>query len=309
MRFGIFGLGSRGETTLVRPLSDPQHPVHKQLQAAAAIIDRCVKVEVLGDQSALHVSGAFEELSQALRELDAAIQACPEDLNLMVAKACTLHVSAQFKSAEEILDQVLAKDPGHFEARMWKDHWNSWLHALRFPSWNAQMTSLQPAMTAHLRAGHRVQLVRDGFQKVVAIVAEVQGPPFDPKTRIQTEWMLSETPVGPLVAYYLKLIEPAGEPSTMEAFLPVFPPSLFAPMEGCYLAQQLAFCPYAFVVLVNSGRVDLNRKIEWGPRNSKKLSEIQSNVARRSSFLAQADFQRAVQWHMNNFDMSQASFE
>ncbi|MDD5542336.1 MAG: hypothetical protein PHX83_04110 [Acidobacteriia bacterium] len=309
MGFSFFGLKEKEDTPVAGSLSDPRHPASKHLKAAADIVDRCVRIEVAGDQSMLQVSAGMDDLTQLVQELDAGIQLCPDDLNLAVAKASALHVCGQFKSAEEELDKVLAKDPQHFEARQWKDHWESWLHPLRFPVWNEKMTALQPAMAAHLRAGHRVQIVREGFQKVIAIVAVVQGPPFHPQTKIRVAWVLSETPSGPLLAYYVKIIEPQGEPSTMEAFVPLFKPTLFAPMEGFYLAQQLALCPYAFVALVNNGGVQLNCKLEWGPKTLRQIQKIQADVAGRKSFLAQADFQRAMQWHMNNFDMAKVEFE
>lgn len=290
-------------------LADPAHPARKQLELVAKIVDQYVQVEVAGDRTAMNVSAPFGEMEKALSSLGEAIAICPDDMDLLVAKACILHASAQFKSAEEVLDLVLSKVPDHFEAKMWKSHWETWSNALRFPRWNERLSSLHPVMASHLRLDHRVQVVRDSMQKTLAIVTEVQGPPFDNRTQVKVEWVLSQTEVGPLVAYYTKIIEPSGEPSTMEAFLSIFQPTLFSPMEGYFLVQQLAFTPYCFVVLVSGTTAMLNRRIVFGQKTVQKLREMVSQLTSTQSYPSQQQFKSAVQWHMNNFDMKRLTFE
>jgi hypothetical protein len=248
-------------------------------------------------------------MEKAVSIIDQGIASRPDDMDLLVAKASILHASAQFGSAEEVLDAVLRRAPEHFEARMWKSHWGSWSDALRYPEWNERLTALHPVMATHLRHGHRVQVVRDGLQKTLAIVASVHGPPFDHRTDIKVAWVLSRTPFGPLVAYYPRIIEPSGEPSTMEAFLPIFEPTLFSPMEGYFLVQQLAFTPYCFLVLVSGNFVSLNRRIVFEPKTVQKLHRIAAELASAKSYLPKHQFKSAIQWHMNNFDMKQLRFE
>jgi hypothetical protein len=235
-------------------LADVAHPARRHLEQVTKIVDQYVEVEVLGDRTALKASFPTDATHQALSTLDAAVALCPDDCDLLVAKACILHASGQFKSAEEMLDVVLGKDPAHFEARTWKNHWQKWKDALRFPKWEERTSSLHPVMAAHLRLGHQVQVVRDGLQKTLAIVCQVEGPPFDNRTTSKVQWVLSQTPHGPLVAFYLRLVEPIGEPSTTEGFLPIFSPE-FIPEEGYSLVQQLAFTPYCFAVCASGSNV------------------------------------------------------
>lgn len=290
-------------------LADPAHPTHKQLKQAVKIIDQYVQIEVTGNRSAMKVSASTGKMEKAVSSLDEAIAICPDDMDLLIAKACILRASTQFKTAEEVIDLVLSKVPDHFEATMWKNHWEVWGDALGFPKWDERLSSLHPAIAAHLKHDHRVQVVRDGMQKTLAIVTEVVGPPFDSRTQIKVEWILSKTPYGPLVAYYLKIIEPSGEPSTMEAFLPIFQPILFSPMEGYFLVQQLAFTPYCFVVLVSGNTVLLNRIIVLEQNTIHKVREIASQLVSAQSYLPQQQFDSAVQWHMNNFDLTQLKFK
>lgn len=309
---GLFGgkqSASPNDKPSILRLADPAHPAHEQLEQAAAVVDRCVQIELLGDRTAMRVSASAGDMERVISILDDAVAICPEDMDLLVAKACVLYAFGQFQSAEETLDRVLDKSSGHFEAKTWKNHWETWINALRYPKWNEGESRIHPAMAAHLSHNQRVQIVRDGLQKALAIVTGVQGPPFDSRTQIKVEWVLSKTPYGPLAAYYVKLIEPVGEPSVMEAFLPIFRPTLFSPMEGYFLVQQLAFTPYYYVVLASDGTASLNRKIIPGEKGVQNIRDIASQLASTDSYLPQQQFQSAMQWHMNNFDMDRLVYE
>ena len=290
-------------------LADPAHAARKQLEQVTKIVDQNVQVELAGERTATKISAPEGEMEKAVSILDEAIAMCPDDMGLLVAKVGVLHAFAQFKSAEDVLDMVLIKIPNHFEAKMWKGHLETWSDALRFPKWDERMPSLHPGMATHLRLDHRVQIIRDGMQKTLAIVTSVQGPPFDSRTQIKVEWVLSKTPYGPLIAYYSQIIEPSGEPSTLEAFLPIFKPTLFSPMEGYFLIQQLSFAPYCFVVLVSGDNVLLNRRIVFGQKTIQKVRDMAAQLASAQSYLSQHQFQSSMQWHMNNFDMNKLIFE
>lgn len=291
-------------------LADPAHPARKLLDNVANIMDKYVQVVVEGERTGMRVNAPAEELDKTLAKLEQAIAQCPNDIDLLVAKANVLYASSQFKAAEEILDMVLERESSHFEAKTWKNHWDTWLSAFRVPVWREKHHAiLHPVMAAHLRHDHRVQVIRDGLQKTLAIVTQVQGPPFDRRTQAKTKWVLSETPYGLLVAYYLKIIEPAEEPSIMEAFLPIFKPALFSAMEGYFLVQQLAFAPYCFVVLVNDDDILFNRRVILGKKTVKQVQDIAEIISTSKEYLPQSQFKQAVQWHMNNFNMKNLTFE
>jgi len=290
-------------------LCDPVHLARKELDWVAMIVDQSVSVEMAGDRTAMKVSAPADQLGKALSKLEHSIARCPDDPDLLVAKACILTAAARPEAVGEVLDLALSRDSTHFESLTWKNHPATWANALRFPKWDKKSSSFHPVMAAHLALGHRVQVVRNGLQKTLAIVAQVQGPPFDPRTQVKVEWRLSETPKGPLVAYYLKIIEPTGEPSVMEAFLPGFQPTLFSPLEGYFLVQQLAFTPYCFVVLVSGNDVILNRRIIFEDQAVQQVRDVASRLASAQSYLPEDQFQSAMQWHMNNFDVKTLAFD
>ncbi len=273
------------------------------------IVDQAIQVEMAGDRTAMKVSAPAEQFRKVLSKLDDAIARCPDDVDLLLVKASVLQACGKPEAIDEVLDRVLELDPSHFEAMTWKEHPETWAGAFRFPKWDKKSAVLHPVMAAHLGLGHRVQVIRNGLQKTLAIVTQVQGPPFDGHTQVKLEWVLSETPHGPLIAYYIKLIEPAGEPSIMEAFLPDFQPTLFSPVEGYFLVQQLAFTPYCFVVLLSGNDVVLNRRIILEEKVAQRIRDIAARLSSAPSHLHQEQFKNAMEWHMNNFDAGQLTFE
>lgn len=289
-------------------LADPTHPARPLILQIAAILDQHIEVELAGERVLTKITDV-EAIKKALDLLDQAIADCPGDLDLLVARASLLQASLRHAEVEDILRQVLAIDPYHFEARMWLEHPETWSDASRNPAWHEGDKRVHLVMDAHLHHDHRLQLVRDGLQKAPAIVTGVQGLPFDPRTQIQVAWYLSQTPYGPLVAYYVKLIEPGVEPSTMEAFVPIFQPRLFSPLEGCYLIEQLAFTPYCYVVLVEGMQVLINRKVVFGPKTTKNIREIVDKIGATQVYLPQEQFKAAMQWHMNSFDLERVVYE
>jgi hypothetical protein len=295
-------------TVLPQRLADPKHPARRHIDEIARLVDQQVKVEAAETGSFLHASVGIGENNPMLIKIDEALAVSVSDLDLLVAKACVLFVAGQFKTAEEVVDSVLAKDPNNFEAKSWKNHWRTWLNAFRVPSWSEQQTSLHPVMASQLRSGLALQVVRDGLQKTLAIVTGIQGPPLNKQTRIQAEWILSQTPSGPLIAYYVNVVEPGQKPNVMEAFLPVFEPKE-SPLEGYFLIQQLAFTPYCYVVLVSGNQLALNRKLVFGPKTTQKVRDIAARLTSTRSYLPQSQFQSAAQWHMNHFDMDSVKFE
>jgi hypothetical protein len=290
-------------------LADSCHACRDVLARVVEIVDRSVLVEQSADETLTTLSTTPDEVARAIALLDGACEASPRDPDLLVAKAGLLHASLQFRTAEQVLDQALEMDAGHFEARMWKTHWETWASALRFPRWDERSSTLAPAMAAHLSQDRRVQIVRDGLQKALVVVASVQGPPFEKGSRAKVEWLLSEAPQGALVAWYLRVMEPSGEPSTLEGFLPIFPPTRFSPMEGLFLLQQLAFTPCLFVVLASGASVLLNQRVELGEAAIGRVREMARKVGSAPPYLPPDRFREAMQWHMSHFDVAGVRFD
>jgi tetratricopeptide (TPR) repeat protein len=290
-------------------LADPNHPARKQIVDLTHFLNETVKINVFGNNVVYNTPVDFGEAEKIEKTADEGIELSPNDYDMLVAKASVLQAIGQFKTAEETLDIVLNKDPKHFEARVWKDHWETWGSSWKYPNWNEQQTSLHPMMSNQFEHGLAFQVVRDGVQKTIAIVAG--GPPqtMDKRTQVKVKWILSKTPYGSIVAYYVRVLDPTDEPHNMEMFLAPRKPSLFTPIEGYFLLEQLAFTPYCFVVLANQEKVTLNRKVVLGNSTIQEVRNITKQLSEQQSYIDESQIKNAYQWHMNNFDMNKLKFE
>jgi hypothetical protein len=290
-------------------LADPSHPARKQIVDLTQFLNETVEINVFGNNVVYNTPVDFGEVEKITKLADEGIGLAPSDDDLKVAKAGVLQAVGQFKTAEETLDIVLKRDPNHFEARTWKDHWGTWGTSWKYPYWDEQQSCLHPMMSSQFKQGLALQVVRDGVQKAIAIVAGGPPYPMDSRTQVKVKWILSKTPYGSILAYYVRILEPAGEPHTMEMFLAPRKPSLFAPTEGYFLLQQLAFAPYCFVVLADQEKVALNRKVVFGSSTAQEVYNIARQVAEQSTSIDESQIKSAYQWHMNNFDMNNLKFE
>lgn len=249
------------------------------------------------------------QMIDALVPVEQAIEMCPKNLGLLMIKALIERGASQFKTAEETIDRILQADPSYFEARMWKDHWNTWSTALQFPYWDEFQTSLNSYTTEYLSKGISFQIVRNGLQKAPALFSVIQGPPFGKGIDVKLHFVLSETPYGPIVAYYERIFEPGDQPSTQEKFLPIYRPESHIPMEQYYLMQQLALSNFIFVVyLSQSGSIMFNKKIVFSDAESENIKKIAAKLRTAGKFLAKSDSGNAMQWHMNHFKMEDLKF-
>jgi len=292
-------------------LSDPKHRARRNIDAAASLADTAGRLDVVGDRV------LFSSLSpQAMKVVDAidqAIQQAPDDFDLLIAKSAALCCAAQFKSAEEVIDEVLKAVPNNFEARQRKDHWEKWNHVMQYPPWFDSAKELHPAMARAIRDRRSVQLVRDGLQIGIAVVgnAELKQFPRGLSTKMRSKWELvwSETPHGVLIAHYLMVEDdPGGDPFRVEAFLPTFVPTEVDPDSGYWLLQRLNHMNSCFLVLVDGERVLYNARYIFPGRVKATLRLFAERVVQRAEGRDLSAFQRACQWHMSKFDMNSLRF-
>ncbi len=293
-----------------RGLEDPNHPARQQIDRASAIADQAVEIQVVGDGTIISSNTAAG--MEIVAAIDAALEKAPGDLDLLVAKSGALYYAMQFKSAEEVIDQVLAVDPQHFEARMRKDHWADWPNLFTYPSWSEKATVLHPWMAAQVQANRPVQIVRDGLQTGIAIVRGMRRQDFpqglSPQMRSKWEPVWSETPYGAVVAHYTLIEDNPADPLKAEAILPTFVPSEMTPASGYWLLHRLNALRSCFIVITEGSQVLYNKRYMLPDSTRKTLRSIVEKITQRAAGPDLLAFQRAQQWHMQNFDMARVHF-
>jgi len=293
-------------------LTDPNHPARGQLKEAAKLFRENVDVtmSVLSPIRMMSSSWPQEDLLKATKLLEEGFEKS-KDMDILVAKASILRTAMQFKSAEDEIDRVLTVDSNHFEARMWKDHWGTWLGAYAFPYWSPRQKTLSPALITNLKNGVKLQIVRDGLQKSLIFIHDTGGHVPPSGTKIKTQWLLSNTPHGPLVCYYFVMHEPGQPVHNTEAMAAVAKPKTHNPLESYNLIRQMAFVPYIYFVLVNNmKKVVLNQRVKLNKNSIKAIQEIDKKITSPSfNFINTSNIQAASQWHMNNFSMKNLRYD
>jgi hypothetical protein len=304
----FFGSGSEAKQLPLR-LSDPAHPARSLIDAASRIADQVVEIKVVGDNTMLSTNSVTSMgLANAI---DKALEKAPTDLDLMLAKSGALVCALQFKSAEDIIDQVLETNPKDFEARQRKDHWHDWQNVFCYPSWSEGNTSLHPIMSARIRHNQSVQVVRDGLQIGIAIVRPANNDfPGVLSKDIPSKWeaIWAETPFGPIVAHYTIIRDDPTAPYKAEATLPTYVPTKVTRETGYWLLQQLSRLNSCFIVIADGERVLYNRRYIFPDILKTKLKTIAQKITAEARPVDLNTFQRAVQWHMQNFDLNQIRF-
>jgi acyl carrier protein len=291
-------------------LADPRHGARQWIDEAAKTADDAIKLTAAGDGSLLETNST--DAMRLVSAIEKALEKSPDDLDLLVAKSGALCCAAQFKTAEEILDRVLAINPEHFEARMRKDHWERWQHLFQYPPWTEAARTLHPVMSAHLAHEHRMQIVRDRLQVGIAVVTSVQSQDFPQglSNTMRSKWepVWSDTPYGAIVAHYVLVEDNPADPYKPEAFLPAFVPDEVAPQSGYWLLQRLSHLGSCFIVLAEGDEVLYNRRYLFPEALQSTLRSIVEKMVRKAARKDPAAFQQACQWHMENFDMKRIRF-
>ncbi|MCD4786447.1 MAG: hypothetical protein K8T10_21690 [Candidatus Eremiobacteraeota bacterium] len=281
------------------------------IHAASALADRVVKIEPIGSSKMMTVSGA--DGAKLVSAIDRALSRLPDNANLMMAKSAALCCALRFKEAKATVDMVLDKYPDHFEARQRKEHWDMWEHLFQFPSWNKKKTVLHQVTAIALSRGKQVQIVRDGLNLALLILHPIQqrefpgGIPSDSRFKWIADW--SETPEGSLIAHYILLDAVRSEPYRGEGFFPVYYPKEAGVEEGYWLLQRLAFVKRCYVVLAEGRNVWFNRVFDFSGEFRKNLQEMAFMAEEKKLPQNFPGFRRACQWHMQNLDLSQLTFE
>lgn len=290
-------------------LADPHHPARQQIEAIASLIDANLQIGVKGDRPLITGQFPLDVVEQIMGLLEQAENRWTEDLDLRITRASFLYILGRTELASGILDDILVRHPAHYEARPWKNHFEAWHHVLRCPPWSLEATSLHPVMLGYLRHEMPLQLVRDGLQKTVAVVTEMRGPPFSAPPQCQIAWMISHTPYGPLLAYYVSVTEKGEPPNVMEAFVPIFQPSVHNAHEGRDIYAQLVATPYCFLVIAGETSLLLNQRMLFGPKTRQNLESSLAELYSSGKYLPQEKYEAARQWHMNNFNIEKVEYE
>ena len=287
-------------------LADSSHPARQYIKEAAIIADQSINVVVSGDTTGMQADNV--SAVRLVSAIEQAIEESPDDLDLLVAKSGALCCAAQFKTAEQVIDEVLSINPEHFEARMRKDHWEKWQFVFQCPPWSLKEATLHPVMAEHLQHAHQVQIIRDGLQIGIAVVKPAQSNNFPSglSNTMRSKWepMWYDTPFGPIVAHYFLVEDNPSDPYKDEGILPTFIPGEVTSASGYWLLQRMSQINSCFLILSDGDRVLYNARYVFPKALKKTLSSISQKVVQLGAKQDVQAFQKAIQWYMQNVDIN-----
>jgi len=303
--------GAPPGTTAVAADTQPTETVDQLIAEASRVADEGISVVRTADGSVVQ-SDSFTAAKLA-EILDRALALSPGDSDLMIARSDALALAMQFKSAEDVLDEVLVRSPENFEARTRKEHWGEWSSVFTLPQWSATATVLTPAMIDDLTKARSVQVVRVGVKVAIAVVRPVQAAEMAPglgnQTRSMWEPVWPQTPAGAVLAHYVIVEDDPSSPYRAEGFLPLYRPEKALRAGGYWLLRQLANADGCFIVLADGSRVLHNRWFDFPAHVKAHLVAMAAELDSGSVAGDAAAFQEAVQWHSSTFDMDQITFD
>lgn len=239
-------------------------------------------------------------------KIDDYLEAYPGNTDLFLAKSSVLRQAMQWKSGEDVIDEILSRDPCQFDARLIKDEWDTWQHLLQCPACDVTTRQLSPALRQATSCGS-VVLVRDGIKLAVALVQDVSELRFKSTLRqdmrCKWEFVQADTPHGRIVAHYSFVEDAPGCSYLREQILPTGRPQKADGASGYWLLQRLARQSDGLFLLVSGNQVLYSKRCVFPQETRTRLKTIADCIARDPKpTLGMDDFQAAIKWHTNHFD-------
>lgn len=252
-----------------------------------------------------------------------ALELVPSAVAYRYFYAVALRYSEGFEVAIGEFSRVLELDPGHFEARQQMAFGPRWHDAFAYATWgngNHVGTDSFPAeeiselLAQPRQPGTRLVLLRSGTNKVVAALSRTPRDSWaklpTPDMPARVELVLSRTPSGPVVAFYLIVQDDPDNPFKGETFLNPHDPGLpsdDACQLGQHILEQLAQQDHTYLIFVDENdRLLLSRKLVFGAAAQVNIARILYEVqSLPPQLMDPVRFQQAAQWHMEHFPLEQ----
>lgn len=253
-----------------------------------------------------------------------AVELVPNSVLYRYFYGVALRYSEGFELAIGEFRRVLELDPSYYEARQQVAYGPRWHDSFAYTPWQPATievtsdlpTSLQALLPAGKDPVTRLAILREGTSKVVAVLTRTPhstwAQPLTPQLPAHLDMLLSRTPHGPIIAFYLVVEDKANDPYKGETFLNPHDPG-YPTYDACQLGQnlvsQLSRQDHTYLIFVDeNNKLLMSRKLEFDSQTQVKINhciyEIQSLPAQA---MDAARFQQAAQWHMQNFPLDQIS--
>jgi hypothetical protein len=251
-----------------------------------------------------------------------AVELVPNSVVYRYLYGVALRYAEGFEVAIGEFRRVLELDPNYYEARQQIAYGPRWHDAFSYTPWLPAPVGpgdeLPEPLMALLPASRdpitRLALLREGSSKVVAVLTRTPrsawARPLTEAVPAHIDMMLSRTPHGPIVAFYLIVDDKPDDPYKGETFLNPHDPG-YPTYDACQLGQnlvaQLSKQDHTHLIFVDeNNRLILSRRLDLGPRTQVTIAQCLYDIQTLPAQTMDTQrFQQAAQWHMQNFSLDQ----
>ncbi len=260
-------------------------------------------------------SAMARKAAQAFRE---ACELVPNSVIYNYHYGVVLRYAEGFEVAIRQFRQVLELDPGHYEARQQVAYGPRWHDAFAYPPWSEPVGKVPEPMLSLLAANDqpmtRLALLREGNTKVVAVLSRTPGNswavPLTDKLPAHIDIVLSRTPSGPIIAFYVVVEDKQDDPYRGETFLNPHDsgsPAFDACQLGQNLLAQLARQDHTYLVFLDeNNRLLLSRRLDFDSQTQVNIKRCIYEVQTLPAQIMDPErFEQAARWHMEHFSLDQ----
>lgn len=300
----LFGLKSKADSETTKqlpPIYESSHPAAGEIKEAEAVIAQVIDMK-LGDR--MLISFNLEDYLRVKEIMDRAIAKCPNDADLLYARASLHYLAMQGEDGMKDRDHCLTLAPGHFDAGMSKAHFKSWNGVLHFPGWDESSARISDVIARYIEMGQTAQIIRDHLKGAFAVFIQSSQVKMEGchKMRWDLKWV--DTPYGKIAAHYLFL----DNGQFVELFIPHLSDAEPKANTNYWILRRLANLSYCFIAIIQGRTVIRNERYIFPPKLVNALKSMEADLIKDGPAASMGHCQKAAQWYMQNSDVSSLKY-
>lgn len=276
---------------------------------ALSIIESQVVIEP--ESWVVQSTGSEGKVMEAAQKFKAASQLHPKNPLLHYAYASCLHLSMQYKSAEDEMRKCVETHPEFIPAKLALEGWGKWKSMFTLPPWGKTITAIHPALSQILKTSILLS-VRDFIVPRAAIfLRDAQGDFQDIQAlrsaRITLGSVISPVRDPQVIGIYAKIYDNPTNPYDVEILEIPFRPrgdKIRAKYEYLCIQEDIDFVVVDLKdrILVNK-RLSIPQNMQTTNKEIFKMLEASEGVELPASL-----FMNAIIEHQRKFSLSDVRY-